>query len=558
MEPAKALCYGGALLITLVGAVSLASLGWGRPWFVQPADKQLPLASRLAMAQARLAAGDLREASTLALELIRSLPDDPRPWTLMGSVHVLAGRHDLAVVCLERAVERAPADPAALIRHGQCLARLGRRAQALVAAQAAAALPLDTAALADGLGTLLTHCDEPARALPLFLRAVAAAPGDPEYLFNLATAQRMVGELDTAEASLDAVIAARPSHYGAYYTRTDLRTQTPERNHVAALHALLQAGVADHSAQTMLRFALAKELEDLGEYAASFEQLKQGCDLRRASMNYDVAADIATLDRIVATHDAAALAAGTGHDNGEAIFIMGLPRSGTTLVESILAAHEDVSAGGELPAFPQVCIEAVQAQAGTMLPKLEFIERALETDPRELGRSYIAATRPQTGSRPRFTDKLPLNYLYAGLIRRALPRARFVALMRDPMDSCYAMYKALFTGAYPFSYDLDDLGRYHLAWQRLMHHWRSVLGDALLVIDYEALVTDQEAVTRRILDHCGLPWQEACLEFHGRSGAVATASAAQVRRPLYRSSIGKWRHYEQQLRPLARYLSAPG
>ncbi len=524
---------------------------------MQHSGKQVSIASRLAQAQSRLAAGALPEASTLALELIRSFPDDPRPWTLMGSVHVQAERHDLAVVCLQRAVECAPADPAALIRHGQCLVRLGRRAQALAAAQAVAALPLATAALADGLGTLFTHCDEPARALPLFQRAVAAAPGNAAFLFNLATAQRMVGELEAAEASLDAVIAAQPHHYAAYYTRADLRTQTPERNHVDALRALLQAGVADRTAQIMLRFALAKELEDLGEYAPSFEQLRQGCELRRASMKYDVAEDIATLDRIVATHDAAALAAGAGHDNGEAIFIIGLPRSGTTLVESILAAHSEVQSGGELPAFPQACIEAVQAQGGPMVSKLAFVQRALGIDPRELGQRYITATRPQTGNRPRFTDKLPLNYLYAGLIRRALPRARFVALMRDPMDSCYAMYKALFTGAYPFSYDLDDLGRYHLAWQRLMRHWRSVLGDALLVIDYEALVTDQEALTRRILDHCGLPWQGACLAFHDRAGAVATASAAQVRRPLYRSSIGKWRHYEQQLRPLARYLSTP-
>ena len=126
--------------------------------------------------------------------------------------------------------------------------------------------------------------------------------------------------------------------------------------------------------------------------------------------------------------------------------------------------------------------------------------------------------------------------------------------MRDPMDSCYAMYKALFTGAYPFTYDLDDLGRYFVAWQRLMQHWQEVLGEALLVVRYEELVRDQEAVTRRILAHCGLPWQAACLNFHRRSGAVATASAAQVRRPLYGTSIGKWRDYEQQLQPLARYL----
>ncbi len=515
------------------------------------------LAAKLAQAQARLSAGDLREASVLTLELSRNFPADARPWTLMGSVHLRANRPDLAAVCLGRALACAPDDAAAVMRHGQCLARLGRRSEALAAAAAAARLPLATAALLDGLATLYTHCDEPTLALPFYQQAVAAAPGNTAYRYNLATAQRMVGELAAAEASLDQVIAAKPDDYAAWYTRADLRAQTPERNHVGALRSLLAHGVPDQSAQIMLRFALAKELEDLGEYAESFGQLKLGCDLQRAAMNYDVTGDVATIERIIATHDAAALAHGRGHDNAEAIFVTGLPRSGTTLVESILASHSDVQAAGELQAFPQACMGAVQELAGRHVPKLDFVERALELEPRDLGERYIAATRPQTGMSRRFIDKLPLNYLYAGLIRRALPRARIVAVVREPMDSCYAMYKTLFAGAYPFSYDLHDLGRYYRAWQQLMRHWQAVLGDAFMVVRYEDLVADQETVTRRILAHCGLSWQQACLDFHARTGAVTTASAVQVRRPLYRTSVGKWRHYEVQLQPLARYLSAP-
>ncbi len=525
---------------------------------MQHSENDVPLAARLAQAQAQLAAGDLRNASVLALELIQSFPADPRPWTLMASVHLRANRADLAAVCLERAVGCAPEDAAAVIRHGQCLARLGRRSEALAAAAAAAVLPLATAALLDGLATLYTHCEEPARALPFYQRAVAAAPGNTAYLYNLATAQRMLGELAAAETSLDRVIAVKPADYAAWYTRADLRTQTPDRNHIGALRAMLDTGVADQSAQIMLRFALAKELEDLGEYAASFGQLKIGCDLQRAAMSYDVAGDVATMDRIIATHDAAVLTHGRSHDNDEAIFVIGLPRSGTTLIESILAAHSEVQAAGELQAFPQACIDAVQERGGAKVPKLGFVERALAIDPRELGERYITATRPQTGGRRRFTDKLPLNYLYAGLIRRALPRARIVAVMREPMDSCYAMYKTLFSGAYPFTYDLDDLGRYCLAWQRLTRHWQEVLGAAFMVVRYEQLVAEQETVTRQILAHCGLPWQQACLEFHARPGAVATASAVQVRRPLYGTSVGKWRHYQTQLRPLAQYFSAPG
>ena len=200
----------------------------------------------------------------------------------------------------------------------------------------------------------------------------------------------------------------------------------------------------------------------------------------------------------------------------------------------------------------------VTERAGSAVSKLEFVEHSLAIDPLVLGRCYIAETRPQTGHTRRFVDKLPLNYLYAGLIRRALPRARLIALMRNPMDSCYAMYKTLFTAAYPFSYDLHDLGRYYCAWQRLMRHWEAVLGEALLVVRYEDLVANQEAVSRRMISHCGLEWQDACLTFQQQQRPVVTASAVQVRRPMYATSVGKWRNYARQLSGLSRELAALG
>ena len=523
-----------------------------------PVSPAVPsLETRLAQAAAELAAGRTGVASVAVLALVREHPLDPRPWALMASVHLRADRPDLALVCLEHAVDRARDDAALRIRQGQCLARLGRRSEALAAAAAAESLPRPTAALEDGLGTLYTHCDEPSRALAHHLQAVAMAPTVPDYRYNLATVQRMVGDLGSAEDSLDQVIAAAPRDFAAYLTRADLRRQTPERNHVAALQACLAAAGLDRAAEITLRFSLAKELEDLGRYAESFAQTQRGCALQRAASDYDVGADVATMARIVARHDAGALDSGPrGYPTDEPIFVIGLPRSGTTLVESILAAHGDVQAPGELQAFPQACVEAVRALTGGSVGKQAFVDCALEVDPAQLGRRYLEATRPQTGLRPHFVDKLPLNYLYAGLIHRALPGARIVALERDPMDCCYAMYKTLFTGAYPFSYDLDDLGRYFLAWQRLMQHWRDVLGDALLVVRYEELVADQEGVSRRLLAHCDLAWDSDCLDFHLRRSAVASASAAQVRRPLYATSVGLWRRYEQELAPLARRLAS--
>ncbi len=513
--------------------------------------------ARLRQAHAQLSVGRVRDASVTALELIRENEGDARPWALMASVHLRADRPDLSLVCLQRAVACAPGDAALHIRQGQCLARLGHRREALAAAAAAAALPRPVAALEDGLGTLYSHCDEPHRAMPHYQRAVALQPDSAAYRFNLATAQRMVGELAAAEDSLDRVIDAAPHDHAAYLTRADLRRQTPDRNHVAAIQARLAAADLDHAGEITLRFALAKELEDLGQYEQSFTALSRGCQLQRAASSYDVDDDIQTMAQLVARHDDAALRAGPpGHPSDEPIFVIGLPRSGTTLVESILAAHGEVQAPGELQAFPQACVDGVRELTGTQIGKREFVERTLELPPADLGQRYLDATRPQTGQRPRFVDKLPLNYLYVGLIHRALPRAHIVALERDPMDSCYAMYKTLFTGAYPFSYDLDDLARYYLAWQKLMRHWRNVLGSALLVVRYEELIADQEGVSRRLLAHCGLAWEPACLDFHRRADAVATASAAQVRQPLYATSVGRWRHYQQQLEPLARRLAA--
>jgi hypothetical protein len=308
-------------------------------------------------------------------------------------------------------------------------------------------------------------------------------------------------------------------------------------------------------AQIPLHFAVAKELEDLGQYASSFSHLQRGCTMQRQAMTYDVAQDIDTINRLIDAHDVRAISeAPPGFDSEECIIVMGLPRTGTTLVESILGAHAQIYAAGELNLFQHLVVRAVQQTECRPIGKRELISRSLEVDPCQLGRSYIEATRPRTGRKPRFVDKTPLNYLYAALIRRALPKTRFIALMRDPMDSCYAMYKTLFAGAYPFSYDLGELGLYYRAWRRLLNHWRATLGEALLVVEYEDLVSNQEAVTRRLIDHCGLPWDSACLRFHERTEAVTTASAVQVRHPIYASSVGRWRHYAEELQELSRIL----
>ncbi|MBS0366321.1 MAG: sulfotransferase [Proteobacteria bacterium] len=508
-------------------------------------------------AQVLLQRGRLPEALKLARELARRWPGDPRYWKLLSTVHLRFGQADEAAASLKRSLACAPDDLGNQILYGQCLARIGRRREALAVAESVAGQALEDPALRDGLGTLFSFCDEPARAIKLFDSAVILRPDNMAYRYNLATAQRMTGDMEAAEASLDAVIARKPDDWGSYYTRAGLRTQTPARNHIDAMLRALGSGPPHWSAEVPMCFALAKELEDIGDYARSFALLKRGCDLQRAHMTYDVVSDIATIDRIIERHDGSALSlTDRGFESPECIFVFGLPRSGTTLVERILSAHSQVYGAGELPTFPCQVVQAVKERSGTVVPKFELVELSLKVDPYELGQRYVSETRPQTGHTSKFVDKLPLNYLYAALIRRALPRARMVALVRSPMDSCYAMYKTLFTGAYPFTYDLSDLGRYYCAWHRLMRHWQSVLGEALLVIRYEELVANQEVVSRNIFRHCGLDWEDASLMFHQQDHPVATASAVQVRRPIYASSVGRWRHYAVQLAELARHLES--
>jgi tetratricopeptide (TPR) repeat protein len=445
-----------------------------------------------------------------------------------------------------------------LLQHGRELLRQGRQRDLFQVVLQLETLGPSSAPHLDALGTLLTRLEEPARALPYFQRAVSSAPDQIGYRYNLAMAQRMVGELQEAESNLDIVIRARPLDGEAHLARSGLRRQTAQRNHIAELSAAVRM-LAGKRAWLPAAFALSKELEDLGEYRSSFAQLHAACQTYRAALRYEVVDDVAVLNKLRSTHTRDALdGVKSESDNDECVFIVGLPRSGTTLVDRILGSHSSVYSAGELAAFPSTAIAAVAQLAQRRVKKLEFADLALTLDFGRLGAAYLEATRPRTGHTPKFTDKRPLNCLYAGLIHAALPRARFISLRRDPMDSCYAMYKTLFAAEYPFTYDLKDLAQYYLAWDRLMRHWEATLGESWLQIRYEELVRDPESVSRRMFAHCGLSWEPQCLDFYNRPAGVTTASAVQVRRAINSDSVGKWRHFAEELAPLARDFAQGG
>jgi len=371
--------------------------------------------------------------------------------------------------------------------------------------------------------------------------------------------RRFLGQFAEAEADYDCVIALNPADYEARRNRSNLRTQTAEMNHIAELEGLVTQTVTDWRAEVQLRYALAKEYEDLGEYGKSFEHLRHGATVRRQHLRYDVANDVATVDWIVEAF--AAAPSGTAPDAcGDApIFIVGLPRSGSTLVDRILGSHSQLHSAGELKFLALAIVDVVRRQSpSAQLPRRELVARSANIDFAALGREYLNRVRAAGVGAARFTDKMPLNYLYCGLIRRALPNAKIVHVRRHPMAACYAIYKTLFEDGYPYSYDLAELGQYYLGYRRLMAHWQATMPEAIYTLNYEELVADQLGQTRLLLQFCGLEWQDACAQFHRNASPTTTASAVQVRQPIYDSSMSQWRRYEQQLAPLTSQLNAAG
>lgn len=459
---------------------------------------------------------------------------------------------------LESAIAREPSSPRLRIQQAQTFRALGKLEQAFESAAAARQLAEDDPQALEALAAFYATAQREAMALGAYDRLLQLAPEHAGALFNRAAMRRFTGDLEGAEADYDRLLRLQPYDYEARYNRSELRVQTPGRNHVAELEQLLERRIRDWRGEMQTRYALAKEYEDLGEYAKSWRQLSAGAGLRRSHLSYDVARDVQTVEWIREAFSEPGSAA-AGHPNPAPIFIVGLPRSGTTLIERIVSSHSAVTAGGELDHFTAALMEEVNTPAAGRPPgRRELIERAARVNFAAVGRRYTARTEALTALRQRFTDKLPLNYLYCGLIRRALPQSRIVHVTRHPLAVCHAMYKTLFKQGYPFSYDLDDIASYYIAYRRLMHHWEQTLPGFIHELSYERLIAEQAAQTRRLLEFCGLEWDANCLAFELNTAPTTTASASQVRRPIYGSSVSLWKHYSSQLSDLRAQLERAG
>ena len=489
-----------------------------------------------------------RLAEQICAEVLETAPAHAEVHLIRARARQMMGLYDAMLESIEAARGAEPSSPIAALM----------RIEALICLGEIGAARKDALALKDGDGAndpvllariaeLETQLGAHATALETLRRAACLQPQDSGIAYNLASAEIANGEIAAAEARLDSLIACNAADYDAYYNRSTLRTQTHERNHIEELTGRLGAS-RNPRGEIALCYALAKEFEDVGDYKASFAYLKRGADRRAGLMQYRVETDIAAMQKIAATFDDKYFAVTGDSGAGEgAIFILGLPRSGTTLVDRILSSHPDIESAGEVNDLAY----AITRHGAGSQSKTDLIERSASLDFSAVGRQYMTALRERRHGAAFVIDKTPLNFLYIGLIAKALPRAKIVHVDRDPMDTGFAMYKTLFRMGYPFSYDLGAIGRYMRAKAALMDHWRRLAGGRICDISYEALVADQEGESRRLIGALGLDWRDECLAFHRNKTPAATASAAQVRRPIYSSSVGKWKHYQQYLGELA-------
>jgi tetratricopeptide (TPR) repeat protein len=507
-----------------------------------------------------LANNNVRQAIADCEQLNTRFPSFAPGWHTASHLAMKLNKAPMALDAIEKALAIAPANLECLLQKGLCLMKLGQMEPLNILVDELSSRKMKSPYQCSSFGMLLTRMGRQRDAVAQYEHAAQLQPLEAKHYYNLACLQRTLGDIESSERNFDRTIELNPSDYEAYKVRSELRRQTYDQNHVEDLEAIYREGIDALHGQVYICYALAKELEDLGEAERSFRYLKTGADRRRRQMQYDIQRDLDTIAAIQETFDGPVFDDPVeGDDSEEAIFILGMPRTGTTLAERILSSHSDVFAAGELNNFAVQMTGMVRRRAsGPKVTRDELVKLSAELDFGKLGETYIKSTRPFTGHTAHFIDKMPLNYLYAGLIHLALPNAKIINLRRNPVDTCYAVYKQLFVDAYPFSYDLDELGHYYVAYDKLMNHWNDVLPGVIHTVNYEDLVSDVETESKRLVKYCGLEWQPECLTFYESDEASTTASAAQVRNPVYQSSVGKWRDYEDQLQPVVRILQDAG
>lgn len=505
-----------------------------------------------------LRAGAWTELNSLCRKLLTTWPQEPQGHYLAGTLAGQAEKYGVASKAFEHVLQLDPNRYDAAVQLARCCVRTGQHARARQLVETALPKLSNNAYLLDVAASVFSHIGLQREAYAAYSSALAIEPNNDLILSNLAASAVFVDEMEQAQQALEKLIQNNPDNARAYWQITRLPGPVGD-----PIRKQLQQNVARWKNPKDLayaHYALGKALEDVQQWSDAFVHYQLAANNASLLHRYDAGEHARMIDTIIATYGRNwfATVESVRSDRGRnPLFIVGLPRTGTTLVDSILSSHSAIGSAGEL----QFLGLAAKQLSGVQTPGVidaAIMRGAAVVEPAALAERYWRESGYLGGASPLRTDKLPQNFYYLGLIAKAFPRVPIVHVRRHPIDACFAIYKQLFASAYPFSYSLDNLAHFYIDYYRLMAHWRALLGNQLLEISYEDLVRTPEQTIGTLLAQLGLPMESACLDFHQRKSPVATASAAQVREQVHSRSVGRWQHFETELMPLIRLLKEAG
>ncbi len=511
-----------------------------------------------AIARRAAQARNWKTVSACAGKILQQDRKSPEGYFLSGLVDKAARRAEKASDSFTKAItldaERYDAaielagQYAILLRHDEALDLLQQYESRL----GNSPLYLDMAA------TTYTRLGLHAQAGPLYQKANELQPGIDLFQANLAACSVYLGKIEEAKAIYRTLLERHPDHQRNHYQLSRLE-RASDTAHVEQMQKSLDSTKLPAEKNIFMYYAIGKELEDLERWQEAFHYYKLAGDAVAGVANYDVGNDIEVIDKIIEVCDADWLSSGNARPRSDdprktPIFIVGLPRTGTTLTERIVSSHSQVESADET-FFMQILVQRVSGTNSRENISPAIIAAAAKQDIARIAKGYLDAVDYRLSDRPMFIDKLPENFLYLGFIAKAFPDAHIIHLRRNPLDACFAMYKQSF---FKFAYTLESLGKYYVAYDRLHHHWREVLKDRLIEIEYESLVADQEGQTRALLDKLGLDFEQACLDFDQNKAPSATASSVQVREKVHSRSVNKWKNFASELQPLKDQLEKAG
>jgi tetratricopeptide (TPR) repeat protein len=509
------------------------------------------------LAKAQLQMDKRGEAEDTCDAILEKEPDNIEALRLLAQIAIVDKRYIIAEGLLRKIARSAPEQSAAYHDLGRFLVDRSRLSEATILFRKAIEINPSNYSNHLALGNTLSMLGLTVEALAAFEKCLELEPREPSALLGRGHLLRIQGRRDEAAASYKKCAELRPRFGAAFWALASLKGHRFSDDDVSEMQRRIESGGLNPESETNFRFALARAYENLGDFEAAWRQYQQGNEQKRARVQYDPV-DVETKhDRLIEVFTAGLLQEKGARETVRPtpIFILGVPRSGSTLIEQILASHSMVEGAGELPQI--VMMSAALGKNRSDDPAYpELLRQMNHEELTSLGKTYMEQTAPHRHEDlPYFTDKMPANFSHAGFIQLILPNAKIIDARRNPLDTCVGNYRQLFAQGKKQSYDLQELGEYYLQYERMMDHWDEVLPGRILQVQYEDVVSDLESQVRRILEHCGLPWEDSCLKFFESDRAVNTASAEQVREPIYKDAVGYWKHYESHLGELLEVLA---